>query len=55
VQKILSVGALLQHNPGRWLFPICEDGNGIGIRTPAIASGVDLCVEGPHDVTAMFA
>jgi type II secretory pathway pseudopilin PulG len=54
VQKIHSVGVVFQMTNGRWTFSICEDGNGNGMRTADIAAGVDPCLEGPHDLAAMF-
>jgi prepilin-type N-terminal cleavage/methylation domain-containing protein len=54
VQKIRSVGVVFRLSGGRWTFSICEDGNGNGMRTADIAAGVDRCLEGPHDLQAMF-
>lgn len=39
---------------GRWMFGVCEDGNGNGVRRAEIQSGTDVCVEGPYDLAALF-
>jgi hypothetical protein len=38
----------------RWMFRICEDGNGNGVRRAEIAAGTDPCPDGPHDLSALF-
>jgi prepilin-type N-terminal cleavage/methylation domain-containing protein len=38
----------------RWVFLVCSDGNFNGLRRLEIVSGLDQCVEGPHDIETMF-
>ena len=38
----------------RWVFRVCEDGNGNGLRRSDIQAGRDICTEGPYDVAEMF-
>lgn len=39
---------------GRWMFEVCQDRNGNGIRRTEIQSGTDVCLDGPHDLAALF-
>jgi type II secretory pathway pseudopilin PulG len=39
---------------GRWVFRVCSDANYNGVRRLDISTGIDPCVEGPHDVETMF-
>lgn len=39
---------------GGWQFRVCEDGNGNGVRRADVDAGRDRCVEGPHDLAALF-
>jgi hypothetical protein len=39
---------------GRWQFRVCEDGNGNGVRRADVDAGRDRCVDGPHDLAALF-
>ena len=39
---------------GRWTFKVCSDGNHNGIRRVDVSAGIDPCVEGPHDIEALF-
>jgi Tfp pilus assembly protein FimT len=39
---------------GRWMFDVCEDRNGNGIRRAEIQAGTDVCVDGPYDLAALF-
>ncbi len=38
----------------RWTFRICEDRNANGLRRAEVDTGPDVCVDGPHDLTALF-
>jgi hypothetical protein len=33
---------------------VCEDRNANGVRRSEITGGPDVCLEGPHDLAAMF-
>ncbi len=39
---------------GRWMFEVCEDRNGNGVRRTEIQSGTDVCIDGPHDLASLF-
>ena len=54
VSQSRSIGLVFDQQGGRWTFRVCADGNGNGIRRAEIASGTDACLEGPHDLQAMF-
>ncbi len=54
VSQSRSIGLVFDQQSGRWTFRVCADGNGNGIRRAEIASGTDACLEGPHDLQAMF-
>jgi len=38
---------------GRWQLRVCVDGDGDGVRR-ADLGGSDACVEGPHDIEALY-
>jgi len=38
---------------GHWLFRVCRDGNGNGVRRDELGN-IDSCFEEPYDVTALF-
>lgn len=48
------VSVVFDRVDGRWVFEVCEDRNGNGIRRAEIQSGTDVCVDGPHDLAALF-
>lgn len=48
------VGLVFDQHAGRWLFRLCEDGNGNGLRRAEVADGRDPCPEGPYDLEAMY-
>lgn len=52
--RTATVGLVFDLTNGRWLFRVCVDGNGNGLRRAEISSGVDRCLEGPHDIEALF-
>lgn len=54
VSQSRSIGLVFDQHGGRWTFRVCADGNGNGIRRAEIASGTDACLDGPHDLQAMF-
>jgi Tfp pilus assembly protein FimT len=54
VFRTRSVAAVFDQVAGRWQFRICEDRNTNGVRRAEIASGTDVCVEGPYDLEQMF-
>lgn len=39
---------------GRWVFRVCRDENYNGVRRVDISAGIDPCIEGPHDIEALF-
>jgi hypothetical protein len=47
-------GVAFNRVDGRWMFEVCEDRNGNGIRRTEIQSGIDVCLDGPHDLEALF-
>jgi len=54
VFRTTSVGLVFDDAGGRWLFEVCGDGNGNGLRRAEIAAAVDLCVDGPYDIAQLF-
>lgn len=48
------VSVVFDRVDGRWVFEVCEDRNGNGVRRAEIQSGTDACVDGPHDLAALF-
>jgi len=48
------VSVVFDREDGRWVFRVCEDRNGNGVRRAEIQSGTDACVDGPHDLAALF-
>lgn len=48
------VSVVFDRVDGRWVFQVCEDRNGNGVRRAEIQSGADACVDGPHDLAALF-
>ena len=52
--KTTSVAVVFDWTNGRWTFRICEDRNGNVVRRGEIAAGPDVCIEGPHDLAALF-
>lgn len=54
VQQTRSVGLVFDLAGPRWVFRICVDGNGNGLRRADIASGHDTCPQGPFDLGADF-
>ena len=48
------VSVVFDQVDGRWVFDVCEDRNGNGVRRAEIRSGIDVCVDGPHDLAALF-
>ena len=37
-----------------WVFSVCEDRNGNGIRRAEIQAGTDVCRDGPYDLASLF-
>jgi type II secretory pathway pseudopilin PulG len=54
VSRTATVGLVFDLANGRWLFRVCADGNGNGLRRAEIPSGTDRCFDGPHDIEALF-
>jgi type II secretory pathway pseudopilin PulG len=54
VSQSRSIGLVFDLVGGRWTFRVCSDGNGNGLRRTEISSGTDACLDGPHDLQAMF-
>jgi hypothetical protein len=54
IYKTASVGLVFNRVAGKWLFSVCVDGNRNGIRRAEITGGVDECIEGPHDLEAIY-
>jgi type II secretory pathway pseudopilin PulG len=54
VARTTTVGLVFDMVNGRWSVRVCADGNNNGVRRADIGSGVDRCLEGPHDLEAMF-
>ena len=54
VSRSRSIGLVFDLVGDRWMFRVCSDGNGNGVRRTDITSGTDVCLEGPHDLQAMF-
>lgn len=54
IQQTRSVGLVFDLAGTRWVFRVCTDGNGNGLRRAEIASGRDRCPEGPFDIGADF-
>jgi hypothetical protein len=52
--RTATVGLVFDFANGRWMFRVCADGTGNGLRRSEISSGADRCLEGPHDLAAMF-
>jgi hypothetical protein len=49
-----TTAVLFDREGDRWTFRICEDRNGNGLRRAEIDAGPDVCVDGPHDLSAQF-
>jgi type II secretory pathway pseudopilin PulG len=49
-----NVGVVFDQLEGRWSLRVCRDGSGNGIRRADIESGVDPCIDGPHDLGALL-
>jgi type II secretory pathway pseudopilin PulG len=54
VARTTTVGLVFDMVNGRWSVRVCADGNNNGVRRTDIGSGVDRCLEGPHDLETMF-
>lgn len=54
IYRTKIVGVVFELLNGRWVFFVCEDGNGNGLRRAELPGGPDRCLEGPYDVAAMF-
>ena len=54
VARTTTVGLVFDMVNGRWSVRVCADGNSNGVRRADIGSGVDRCLEGPHDLETMF-
>ena len=54
VARTTTVGLVFDMVNGRWSVRACADGNNNGVRRADIGSGVDRCLEGPHDLETMF-
>ena len=54
VARTTTVGLVFDMVNGRWSIRVCADGNNNGVRRADIGSGVDRCLEGPHDLETMF-
>jgi hypothetical protein len=50
----VNVGVVFDQTAGRWLVRVCLDGSRNGLRRADIQSGVDSCIDGPHDMTELF-
>ncbi len=49
-----SVAVVFDRRGQTWMFRVCQDGNGNGLRRADIDQGLDPCSEGPHDLAALF-
>ena len=54
VARTATVGMVFDMVNGRWSVRVCADGNNNGVRRADVGSGVDRCLEGPHDLETMF-
>lgn len=54
LNQAANVGVVFDLADGRWSITICRDGNRNGLRRADIRSGVDPCVDGPHQFNALF-
>ncbi len=49
-----NVGVVFDQTNGHWQVRVCRDGSGNGLRRADIQSGVDPCIDGPHDIAELF-
>lgn len=49
-----NVGVVFNQTNGHWQVRVCRDGSGNGLRRADIQSGVDPCIDGPHDIAELF-
>jgi type II secretory pathway pseudopilin PulG len=49
-----SVGLVFDVVNTRWIFRVCADGNGNGLRRSEIVKGQDTCLEGPIDLGQLY-
>lgn len=54
VTRTASTGLVFDLVDGRWTFRLCVDGNVNGLRRADLRANVDVCVDGPVDVAALF-
>jgi type II secretory pathway pseudopilin PulG len=54
VSRGRSTAFVFDQSGGRWVFRVCADGNGNGIRRSEIASGLDVCAPDAIDVQSLF-
>lgn len=54
VSRTASVGLVFDQVNGRWVVRVCADANDNGLRRSEVSSGVDRCLDGPHDLETMF-
>jgi len=54
IYRTRIVGVVFEFLAGRWVFFVCEDGNGNGLRRVELSVGPDRCLEGPYDLAAIF-
>ena len=54
VARTATVGMVFDMVNGRWSVRVCADGNNNGVRRADIGSGVDRCLEGPHNLETLF-
>ncbi len=54
VASTRSVGLVFDQIGARWMFRICTDGNGNGLRRSDLTSGHDTCAGDPYDLTDLF-
>jgi len=52
VARRRAAGLWFARGPEGWEWHVVEDGNGNGLRTAEIASGVDVKISGPHRLQA---
>lgn len=54
VTRSAATGLLFDQVGDHWVFRVCADGNGNGLRRADVTSGKDTCPEGPVDLNALF-
>jgi len=54
ITRSAAVGVVFDQQDGQWSFRVCVDGSGNGLRRAELDSGVDQCLEGPHQLSQLF-